>query len=150
MADKSAQKTCLLGTDGRQIVPLDSTIVPQMADKSAILIVHARHKWPINRPRDYQPWKDENLCLSIHTTRNWVCWLSALRILYIHLPCTVDRGGASILSLGNVSTKGESPCQTVRWKNELCARWRYVENYLHANWRIAKKTDRVNITITIR
>ena len=34
-------------------------------DKSAELIVHARHEWPINWPRDYQPWKDENLCLSI-------------------------------------------------------------------------------------
>ena len=65
LADKSAQKTCLLATDGRQIGPFDSTIVPQMADKSAKLIKHARHERPINRTRDYQPWKDENLCLSI-------------------------------------------------------------------------------------
>ena len=51
--------------DGRQIGPLDLTIMPQMADKSAELIVHARHEWPKNRPHDYQPWKDENLSLSI-------------------------------------------------------------------------------------
>ena len=48
--------------DGRQIGRLDSTIVPRMADKSAELIKYARHKWPIHRPRDYQTWKDENLC----------------------------------------------------------------------------------------
>ena len=49
--------------DGQQIGPLDSTIVPQMTDKLAELIKHARHEWPINRPQDYQPWKAENLCL---------------------------------------------------------------------------------------
>ena len=43
----------------------DSTIVPWMADKSAELIIHASHDWPINWPQDYQPWKDENLRLSI-------------------------------------------------------------------------------------
>ena len=48
LADKSAYKFCLFGTDGRQIGPLDSIIVPRMADKSAELIVHARHEWPIN------------------------------------------------------------------------------------------------------
>ena len=51
--DKLTQKTCLLGMDGRHIGPLDSTIVPRMANKSANLIVHARHEWPISRPRDY-------------------------------------------------------------------------------------------------
>ena len=72
LANKSAQK--LLDPDGRKIGSLDSTIVPWMADKSPEQIVHARHGWPINRPRDYQPWKDKNLCLSIlglvHTSGN--------------------------------------------------------------------------------
>ena len=40
LADKSAQKTCLIGTDGRQIDPLNSTIVPRMADKSVELIYY--------------------------------------------------------------------------------------------------------------
>ena len=31
--------------------------------------------------------------------------VSALKIVYIHLPCTVDRGGASILSRVNMGTK---------------------------------------------
>ena len=64
-ADKSDYKTCLLGTVGRQIGQLNLTIVPWMADKSTELIVHAKHEWPINRPQDYYPWKDEILCLSI-------------------------------------------------------------------------------------
>ena len=51
--------------DSRQISPYDSTFEPRMANKSAELIKHARHEWSINRPRDYQPMKDENLCLSI-------------------------------------------------------------------------------------
>ena len=50
----------------------------------------------------YQPWKYENLCLSIlglvHKSGNWVSWFSALQILYIHLPFTVDKGRASILT----------------------------------------------------
>ena len=62
VTDKSAQKACLLGMDGRQIGPLDLTIVLWMADKSVELTLHARHEWPINRPQDYQPWKDEILC----------------------------------------------------------------------------------------
>ena len=68
------KKTCPLGTDGWQIDPLDSTIVPRMADKSAERMVHGTREWLINRPWDYQPWKDENLCLSIlglvHKSRN--------------------------------------------------------------------------------
>ena len=60
--------------DGRQFGSFDLTILPRMADNSAELIIHATHKWPINRPRDYHPWKDENLCLSIlglvHKSRN--------------------------------------------------------------------------------
>ena len=52
--------------DGQQINPLNSTIVPWMAQyKSAELIAHARHESPINRSRNYHHWKDENLCLSI-------------------------------------------------------------------------------------
>ena len=51
--------------DGRQIGPLDSTIERWMADKSAELTVHASHEWSINGPWNYQPWNDENLCLSI-------------------------------------------------------------------------------------
>ena len=58
-----AHKTCVLGMDGGQIGPLDSIIVALTADKVAELTVHASHEWPINRPRDYQPWKDEILCL---------------------------------------------------------------------------------------
>ena len=123
LVDKSAQnKICLLGTDDRQIDPHDSTIVPWMADKSAELILHARHEWPINRLRDYQSWKDENLCLFIlglaHESGNWVFWFSTLKILYMHLPCTVDRGWALILSPGNIwetsrETKEKSSCQTI-------------------------------------
>ena len=45
--------------DGRQIGTHDSTIVPGMADKSTELIKYVKHEWPIKRPRDYQPWKDE-------------------------------------------------------------------------------------------
>ena len=40
-----AAVACLLG---RQIGPHDSTIVPQMADKLAELIIHVRHDWSIN------------------------------------------------------------------------------------------------------
>ena len=65
LTDKSAQTTCLLGMDGQQIGQLESTIVPQMVNKSTELIVHARHEWPINWPPNYQPWKYENLCFSI-------------------------------------------------------------------------------------
>ena len=59
LADKSTHIPWLLAMDGRQIGLYDTTIVPQMADKSAELIMHARHEWPIKRPQDYQPWKDE-------------------------------------------------------------------------------------------
>ena len=62
LADNLAKKTCILGTDGQQIGPLDLTIVAQMTDKFAELTVHAKHECPINWPRDYQPGKDENLC----------------------------------------------------------------------------------------
>ena len=79
--------------DGRQIGSLDSTIVPWMVDKSAELIVHARHEWPISWPREFKPWKYENLCLSIlglvHKSRNLISWFYALNILYILLPCKV-------------------------------------------------------------
>ena len=37
----------------------------QFADKLAKLTVHAKHDWHINRPQDYQPLKDKNLCLAI-------------------------------------------------------------------------------------
>ena len=59
LADKLAHRTCLLIMDSWQISSHDSTIVPRIADKSVELIIHARHKWPIKRPRDYQSWKDE-------------------------------------------------------------------------------------------
>ena len=36
------------------------------------------------------------------------------------LTCTVNRGGASILSLGNMSTKEKSLCQTVTMKKTSC------------------------------
>ena len=123
LSNKSTQKTGLLGIDGRQIGPLDSTIVAWMADKSAELtvhIVHPMHEWSINRPWDYQPWKDENSCLSIlglvHKSRNSASWFSIVKILYIHLPCTLDRDKASILSSRNVSIKEKSLCQTVNMK----------------------------------
>ena len=102
-----------------------------VADKSAELIVHARHGWPIYRPLDYQPLKDKNLCLSIlglvHKSGNYIFWFSALKIVCIHLPCTVDRGGASILSPGNMSTNEKSPCQTVHIEKKRHARWRFVQ-----------------------
>ena len=86
LADKSAQKSCIIGTFGRYIGLLQSTIVAQLANMFAILIVHARHGWPINRPRDYQPLKDINVCLSIlglmHKSGNWISWFSALKIVY--------------------------------------------------------------------
>ena len=48
-----------------------STIIAMI---SAKLIIHARHEWPVNEPKDYHPWKDENLCLSVlglvHKSRN--------------------------------------------------------------------------------
>ena len=80
LADKAAEQTFLLGTDGR---PTNS-------------IRLLWHIWKIARPRDYQPLKDENLCLSIldllHKSGNWVCWFFTIKILYlqfcIHLPCT--------------------------------------------------------------
>ena len=62
---QSAQKYFLIGRFVQQIGPLHSTIMARLADKSAKLIVHARHGWPITRPRDNQPLKDKNLCLSI-------------------------------------------------------------------------------------
>ena len=143
LADKSAQKTCLLGMDGRQIGPLHSTIVPRMVDKSAELTVHVWHEILINRPRDYQPWKDENLCLSIlglvQKTGNLVSWSSVLKIVYIYLPCTVDKGRASILCLGNVSIKEKSPCQTLNMKKSTPCQVKICKNYLQGNWRVAKK-----------
>ena len=39
------------------------------------------------------------------------------KMLYIHLPCTIDRGGASILSPGNMSVK-ESLYQTVNMEEK--------------------------------
>ena len=38
----------------------------------------------------------------------------------IHLPCSVDRGGASILNPEDMSTKEKSPCQTVNIKKSPC------------------------------
>ena len=57
LADKSPQKSYLIGTFGRQIGPLDSTVLAHVADKLAELIVLARHGRSIHRPRDYQPLK---------------------------------------------------------------------------------------------
>ena len=120
-----------------------------MAGKSAKLIEHAKHEWPINWLRNYRPGKDETLCLSIlglvYKSGNWVSWFSTLTILYIHLQCTADRDRASILSLVNMSTKEKSSWQTVNMEN-LRARWRNVKNYLRAKWRVAKKLcmQRVN------
>ena len=92
--------------------------------------------------------KDENLCLTILglvcKSGNWGSWFFALKLFYIHLPCTVDRGGASVLSQGNASTKEKSPYQTVNMEKQLRARWRYVKNYLHANLKEAKKTLQPN------
>ena len=59
LADKSVHRTCLFATEGRQIGPHDSTIVPWIADKSAKLIKHAR-AWMVDKTvSDYQPWTDE-------------------------------------------------------------------------------------------
>ena len=117
LADKSVQKSWLISMFGWQIGRLCSTIVAWLANKSAKLIVHVRRGWPINPPRDYQTLKDKNLCLSslglVHMSGKWISWFSALKIVYIHLPCTVDGGGTSILHPGNMNTKEKSPCQTV-------------------------------------
>ena len=48
MADKSAQ-----------------TVLARLADKSAELIVLARHVWPINWRRDYEPLTEKSLFLSL-------------------------------------------------------------------------------------
>ena len=48
LTNQSAQKSCLIGMFGRQIDPLHLTIVTQLADKSAELIIYARHGWLIN------------------------------------------------------------------------------------------------------
>ena len=56
------------------------------------------------------------ICL-VHKSKNWISLSSALKIVYKHLPCTVDRGGASILSPGNTSTK-EKVCAK-HWKNSV-------------------------------
>ena len=83
-----------------------------LADKSTKLIVHARHGLSINRPRNYQSLKVKNLYLSllglVHKSGNWISWISTLKKVYIHLSFTVERGRASILSPGNMRTKGKS------------------------------------------
>ena len=38
----------------------------------------------------------------VHKSENWISWFSTLKKVYIHLPCTINRGGASILSPGNL------------------------------------------------
>ena len=62
----------------------------------------------------FERWKD--MLGLVHKSGNWVSWLSALKILYIHLPFTVNRVRASVLSLGNMSTKEKNPGQTVNVK----------------------------------
>ena len=59
LADKLANRTWLFALDGQQISLHDSTIVPQMVDKLAELIIHAKHEWSIKQPRNCQPLKDE-------------------------------------------------------------------------------------------
>ena len=114
-----------------------------MADKSARSIRILWHGWPINQPVrfDYVAQMANKLAYGlptferqklifiytrflVHESRNWISWFFALKIMYIHLPwtiCTADRGGASIFSPGNTSTKGKSLCQTVKMeKKNLC------------------------------
>ena len=55
LANRLAKKTCLLAMDSWQIDPLDSTTVPQMANKSDELIKDTGHEWLIIWPQDYQP-----------------------------------------------------------------------------------------------
>ena len=132
---------------GWQIGSLDSAIVPRIAVKSAELIKHAWHEWLINRPRTTNLGKDENLCLSIlglvHKSGNWVSMDLRLKIfVFIHLPCTVEcRCGRSFNSQSRKrECERKSLCQTAvnMKKNKLSARSSYVNNYFHANWRVAK------------
>ena len=82
--------------DGRQISPRDLTIVSWIANKSTKLIKHAKHEWLMKWPRDYQIWTNKKKCLSIlglvHACGNLVSWFSALQVLYLHFPCTLDGG----------------------------------------------------------
>lgn len=70
-ADKSTHRTGQLATGGLQISPHDSTVL-QIVDKSAELIKNTRHEWPMKRPQDYQPSKDEKLCLSILLVHTYI------------------------------------------------------------------------------
>ena len=73
-------------------------------------------------------------------SRNLISYFSALKV-YTHLPCTVDRGEASILSSGNTSTKEKSLCQTVNIEKKLRARWRYVTKLLRCPLKDSKKNS---------
>ena len=67
----------------------------------------------------YQPCKDENFCLPIlsleHKLWKLVFWFSALKIVYIHLPCTLDKEGTKRKDHKTRVPK-KSPCQTVTMK----------------------------------
>ena len=112
------QKSCRIGTFDRYIGSLDSTVLARSADKSAELIVLAKNGWPINRPWDYQPLKENNLCLSllglVHRSRNWTYWFSALKkCIYTYPVLWIGHGTASIHNQENMSIKEKCPCQTV-------------------------------------
>ena len=52
---------------------------------------------------------------TIFSTTEWKLNFLVLRFkkVYIHVPCTMDGGGASFYNPGVMSTKEKSPCQTV-------------------------------------
>ena len=140
---------------------LDSTIVPWIANKSACSIRLLWHASPKYRPRDYQPWKDENLCLCIlglvHNNGTWVSWFSALKISYVHLPCTVDIDEASILIPGNLSTKENKSSSTASAGQVQANLQEQLTDHLHfrldrerRRWHTAKcKSDSVFEFFTI-
>ena len=121
-----------------------------MAGKLACSIRLLWHGWPINRPHDYQPLKNKNLCLStldlVHKSGNGITWIFALKIVYIHLPCNVDRGRASILSPGKMSSKEKNPCQTVNMEKNSVPGEGMSKNDLHANSRVARKLRSQRVT----
>ena len=122
------------------------------------------HEWPINRPTrfDYVARKPnisatglptferKNVCLSllglVHKSGNWISCFSALKEVYIHFPCTVDRCGASIVSPRNTSIKEKSPCQTVNMEKTPCQVKLRKKNDLRAPEGLEKKfrSQRVN------
>ena len=108
---KSADRTCLLPTDGRQINPHNSTIVSWMAHKS---ITHARYEWPIKLGK-----MKCHVYIRFSTYGRKLSILLLFKNVYIHVHCTLDRNELKCKtmktlvpkkSIANCNRK-KSPCQ---------------------------------------